>query len=70
MPFLPWGAQLGFSRRAFSIDDLAFDEQWDGSKYVFSKTITDAFDRRAVFIPDLSLGVNYRIQNQLEQNWI
>ena len=42
------GAQLGFSRRAFSIDDLAFDEQWDGSKYVFSKTITDAFDRRVI----------------------
>jgi type IX secretion system PorP/SprF family membrane protein len=60
--FLTFGAQLAFSRRAFSLDDLQFDEQWDGVQFVSSRAVTEAFDRTAVFIPDLSIGGNYRWQ--------
>ena len=60
--FLTFGAQLGFSRRAFSLDDLTFDEQWNGIQFTPSKAITESFDRKALFVPDLSLGLNYRIQ--------
>ncbi len=60
--FLTFGAQLGFSRRAFSLDDLTFDEQWDGQQFVVSKVVTESFDRKSLFVPDLSTGINYRIQ--------
>lgn len=60
--FLTFGAQLGFSRRAFSLDDLTFDEQWDGVQFVANKSVTEAFDRKSLFIPDLSTGINYRWQ--------
>lgn len=66
---LTFGGQLGLSRRAFSFDDLAFDEQWDGSQYVSSAAVTDAFDRRSLLIPDLSLGINYRIQKSTQAKW-
>ena len=60
--FLTFGAQLGFSRRAFSLDDLTFDEQWNGIQFTPNKAITEAFDRKSLFVPDLSAGINYRIQ--------
>lgn len=60
--FLTFGAQLGFSRRAFSLDDLTFDEQWDGVQFIPTKNITESFDRKSLFVPDLSAGINYRIQ--------
>ncbi len=60
--FLTFGTQLAFSRRAFSLDDLTFDEQWDGQQFVPTQIITESFDRRALLVPDLSVGINYRIQ--------
>jgi type IX secretion system PorP/SprF family membrane protein len=60
--FFTIGAQLAFSRRAFSLDDLTFDEQFDGLKFDPNRTITEAFDRRSVFVPDFSAGLNYRFQ--------
>ncbi|MBK6390276.1 MAG: PorP/SprF family type IX secretion system membrane protein [Saprospiraceae bacterium] len=60
--FFTVGAQLGFSRRAFSLDDLNFDEQWDGVQFIPTRNVTESFDRKSLFIPDLNMGVNYRIQ--------
>jgi type IX secretion system PorP/SprF family membrane protein len=66
---ITFGGQLALSRRAFSLDDLAFDEQWDGSQYIASSAVTDAFDRKSVLIPDVSLGINYRIQKSPLHKW-
>lgn len=60
--FLTFGAQLAFSRRAFSLDDLTFDEQFDGAKFDPTRAITESFDRKALFVPDFSAGLNYRAQ--------
>jgi len=60
--YLTFGGQLGLSRRSFSLDDLTFDEQWDGVQFVATRGFTEAFDNTAVLIPDLSGGINYRWQ--------
>lgn len=62
MGFLTFGGQFGLSRRSFSLDDLTFDEQWDGVQFVASKGFTEAFSRTSLLIPDVSAGLNYRWQ--------
>jgi hypothetical protein len=44
------------------LDDLTFDEQFDGTKFDPNLPIMESFDRKAVLVPDFSAGLNYRFQ--------
>lgn len=63
--FLSAGAQAGFSRRGFDIDDLSFDIQYDPvtSGQDPSKGNGEAFETFSNNFADLSAGINFRFQD-------
>ena len=63
--FLTAGAQAGFSRRGFKIDDLTFDAQYDPSISGLnpSKSNGEAFETFSNSFADLSAGINLRFQD-------
>ncbi|MEL6924912.1 MAG: PorP/SprF family type IX secretion system membrane protein [Bacteroidota bacterium] len=62
--FLTFGAQLGLNQRAFSTQNLRFDNQWDGE--IFNPTLgsKETFDGTTRGFFDFSAGLNYHFQAQ------
>lgn len=60
--FLSIGLQTVFSQRGFSMTDLTFDDQYDGSRFDPNLPNGESFNRTSRFIFDLNAGVNYRWQ--------
>ncbi len=60
--FLTLGLQVGFAQRRFSMDDLSFDQQFNGDIYDASLATGENFDEMAVFLSDFSIGLNYHWQ--------
>ncbi len=56
------GALLGFASRGFSLDDLTWDKQWDGTTFDPTAGSGENFDVRRVYFLESSLGLNYRLQ--------
>lgn len=63
--FITAGAQAGFSRRGFKIQDLTFDNQYnpDLSGLDPSKGSGEAFESFSNQFADLSAGINFRFQD-------
>ena len=60
--FFTVGLKLSGGQRAFSLDDLTFDEQYDGAQFDPNRGIGEAFDDLSLFIFDIDAGVNLRWQ--------
>lgn len=60
--FLSLGVQTVFSQRGFSMTDLTFDDQYDGSRFDPNLPHGESFNRTSRFIFDINAGFNYRWQ--------
>ena len=60
--FFTLGVKLGAGQRAFSLDDLTFDSQYDGAQFDPNRGIGEAFDNQNIFIFDIDAGANLRWQ--------
>ncbi len=59
--YMTIGAMMGVTQRSFSMQDLYFDEQWDGVKYVPGMANGENFGKTSKFFPNFSAGLNYGI---------
>lgn len=62
--FVTFGAMAGFGQRAFDLDRLTWDNQFDGSVFNENRPSKERFDRNSFFYPDFSLGVNWHGQQK------
>jgi type IX secretion system PorP/SprF family membrane protein len=62
------GVQLGGAQKAFKLDRLQWDGQWNGYEYVPSLPSGESFDNLSVLFGDVSLGLNYRLQGNDERS--
>lgn len=56
------GAQVGIRSRYFKDNDLTFDNQYVGEKFVASAPTGENFNNRQSFNVDFGVGINYRMQ--------
>ena len=56
------GLQLGGAQKAFKLDRLQWDGQWNGFEYDPTLPSGESFDNLSVLFGDISLGLNYRLQ--------
>ena len=59
--YITVGAMTGVTQLAFSMEDLRFDSQWDGVKYVPARPTNETFNNTKKFVPNFSAGINYGI---------
>lgn len=60
--FLTFGALVSGGQRAFSINDLRFDSQYDGGQFDPTRSIQENFDNENITILDVNIGGNLRWQ--------
>lgn len=60
--FLSLGGLAGVSQRRFKLEDLMWDNQWDGFKRDPDRPSGENFESTSNFFVDLSAGLNYRWQ--------
>ena len=60
--FLTFGAQLGLNQRSFKLDDLRFDNQFDGELFNPTLATGENFNSTSLGFVDFSAGVNYHWQ--------
>ena len=60
--FLTLGLSAGVAQRAFSPDDLSWDEQFVNGQYGQQNPITENFARESKFYPDFGVGLNWHFQ--------
>ncbi len=60
--FLTFGLAGGFGQRRFEIQNLTFDNQWNGSIFDENRPINENFDEPNLAYPDFSIGLNWRGQ--------
>ena len=59
--YLTFGVMAGVTQRAFHMEDLRFDGQWDGVKYVPTLSTNETFSKTNKFFPNFTAGLNYNM---------
>ncbi len=60
--FLTVGAQLSGNQRAFSLDNLSFDNQFDGDQFNETLNSRESFEKTNRFYTSFSAGLNWHYQ--------
>jgi type IX secretion system PorP/SprF family membrane protein len=62
--FATFGAMVGFGQRAFDLNSLTWDNQFNGDVFDPNRDSRERFDRNSFFYPDFSVGVNWHGQKK------
>lgn len=62
--FITGGAYVGGGQRRFSLNDLEWDSQWDGTKFDPTLPTGETFSRTSFFFFDVGAGLNLRLQGR------
>jgi len=65
--FLTAGIQIAGYQRAFSDDDLRFDDQYNGKFYDPAMPNNETFDNKNVFYGDFSAGLNWHFKSNKDK---
>jgi type IX secretion system PorP/SprF family membrane protein len=62
--FLTFGVMTGFGQRAFDLNNLTWDNQFNGDVFDPNRDSREQFDRTSFFYPDFNLGINWHGQQK------
>lgn len=62
--FLGAGVSIGGFQRAFKMDDLTWDDQFDGKEVIYTAPSGETFDNTSIFYGDFSAGLNYHFRQE------
>ena len=65
--FLTLGLSGGFGQRKFEMQDLTFDNQWNGDIFDPNRTINENFNDPGLAYPDFGVGINWRGQSGVKR---